>query len=412
MQLDVAEPRPKQNVLTEVSTPAVPFRPQSLPAIDVPGLYVHVPFCFHKCHYCDFYSITRQTPDRMKRFVDLLLSEAHQWATAIGPTCRPRTVFFGGGTPSLLPIDAMRRLLRGLRDRFDCSLLNEWTVEVNPATASLEYCAMLREHGVHRLSFGAQSFDRSELAILERHHDPEDVPRSVEIARTAGFRRVNVDLIYAIPGQDLASWERSLHAALALGTEHLSCYGLTYESNTPMAVKKRLGTIRAVDEEIELAMLHRTRPMLQEHGYHPYEISNYARPGQECRHNLLYWNGGSYLGLGPSAASHVEGRRWRNRPHLGEWESAVQSGGIPTTDIEHLTPRQRAGELAMLQLRLSGGISFDAFAHQTGLDARALYRDILPRLHDLQLIELNDSGFRLSETGLNVADAIAAEFIE
>src|SRR5688500_18016409 len=168
------------------------LRPADVPASVAPGLYVHIPFCFHKCHYCDFYSITRQTPDRMARFVDLLLSEADQWTTREGPTCRPRTVFFGGGTPSLLPIDAMMRLLRGLRDRFDFSLLNEWTVEVNPATASLEYCAMLREHGVDRLSFGAQSFDRNELAILERHHDPDDVPRSVEIARAAGFRRVNL----------------------------------------------------------------------------------------------------------------------------------------------------------------------------------------------------------------------------
>ena len=412
MRLDLLEPRPKPDVLPETSTPAASFHPRSLPAIDVPGLYVHVPFCFHKCHYCDFYSITRQTPERMERFVDLILAEADQWTAGHGPTCRPRTVFFGGGTPSLLPIEAMRRLLIGLKDRFDFSMLNEWTVEVNPATASLEYCSMLRELGVDRLSFGAQSFVREELAILERHHDPADVVRSVGIARAAGFQRVNVDLIYAVPGQAIESWEFSLNSALDLKTEHVSCYGLTYESNTPMAVKKRLGSIRAVDDDVELAMLHRTREMLAAHGYEAYEISNYATPGEACRHNLLYWNGGSYVGLGPSAASHVEGHRWRNRPHLGEWETAVQSGGIPTTDIEHLSPRQRAGELAMLQLRLAPGIAFESFQKQTGFDPRELWGDVLKRLHNVELIHLNETGFRLTGKGINVADAIAGEFVE
>src|SRR5687768_14857840 len=166
------------------------FAPAALPAAEVEGLYVHVPFCFHKCHYCDFYSITRQTPDRMVRFVDLILSEADQW-TASPARVRPRTVFFGGGTPSLLPLDEMRRLIAGLRNRFDFADLDEWTVEVNPATAALDYCRMLREVGVDRLSFGAQSFDTDELKLLERHHDPADVGRSVEVARAAGFSRLN-----------------------------------------------------------------------------------------------------------------------------------------------------------------------------------------------------------------------------
>jgi oxygen-independent coproporphyrinogen-3 oxidase len=290
--------------------------------------------------------------------------------------------------------------------------VTEWTIEANPATVTSEYCAMLRSHGVDRLSFGAQSFDRKELAILERHHDPADVLRSVEIAREAGFQRVNVDLIYAIPGQDLASWESSLRQALDLKTEHISCYGLTYESNTPMAVKQRLGTIRGVDEEVELEMLHRTRDLLAGHGYHAYEISNYASPGEACRHNLLYWNGGSYVGLGPSAASHVEGHRWRNRPHLGEWETAVQSGGIPTTDVEHLSPRRRAGELAMLQLRLADGIKFEAFARRTGSDPREIYGVLLDRLSNLGLIHVDQQGFGLTSRGINVADAIAGEFVE
>src|SRR2546423_8224323 len=228
-----------------VSQPSQPYdlrlAPRSLPAASFDGLYVHVPFCFHKCHYCDFDSITRQSAERMTRFVDLVLAEARSWMRQ-PPKIEPKTVFFGGGTPSLLPLEEMRRLIAGLREIFDCSSVNEWTIECNPATVSAEFLQMLREAGVDRLSFGAQSFHRHELATLERHHEPEDVKKSIELARAAGFERLNVDLIYAIPGQDLSSWAMSLEEAIALGTEHLSCYGLTYEHNTPMAVKKRLGT--------------------------------------------------------------------------------------------------------------------------------------------------------------------------
>ena len=394
-------------------TPFTTLRPSAMPLDAVEGLYVHVPFCFHKCHYCDFYSITRQTSERMERFVDLLLCETEQWTDVHRPeSLKPRTIFFGGGTPSLLPLEAMRRLLVGLRERLDLSRVEEWTIEVNPATADEDYCRMLHEYGVNRLSFGAQSFKPAELAALERHHDPNDVLRSVELARRAGFNRLNVDLIYAVPGQDLASWSYSLERAIALGTTHLSCYGLTYEPNTPMGVKKRLGAIRAVDDEVELEMLHHTRERLVELGMPPYEISNYSRPGEECRHNVVYWTGGNYLGLGPSAASHLAGWRWRNRPHLGEWEHAIAAGVLPGTDVERLTPLQRAGELAMLMLRLSRGIDFADFSHRTGYSAHALFADPINRLAPPGLIRIDCDAIRLTERGINVADAVSCEFLD
>jgi oxygen-independent coproporphyrinogen-3 oxidase len=347
----------------------------------------------------------------MREFVDRVLSEADQWTVANVPNLRPQTAFFGGGTPSLLPEEQMSRLLAGLRERFDFSELSEWTVEVNPATASLGYFQMLASHGVNRISLGAQSFDRQELALLERHHNPEDVPQSLKMAQAAGFKRLNIDLIYAIPGQTMDSWQRSLEAAIDLGLRHYSCYGLTYESNTAIAVRKRLGEFQPVADELELEMLHYTRRRLADAGCPAYEISNYAAAGEQCRHNLLYWNGGSYIGLGPSAASHVQGHRFRNRPHLGEWESAIDAGRLPATDVETLTPLQRAGERVMLQLRLTRGIDFDEYAACTGYDARTLYRHQIDRLDRLGLIEVDNSGLRLSRTGLNVADAVAAEFL-
>lgn len=400
-----------------------PFSPvlrlQSLPKVEVEGLYVHVPFCFHKCHYCDFYSITRQTPERMGRYVDLVLREAEGWTEqAHGPTARPRTIFFGGGTPTLLPVDQMRRLILGLRERFDFSLVDEFTVEANPATLSDEFARMLRDVGVDRMSFGAQSFDRAELAALERHHDPDDVPRSIAIARAAGFTRLNVDLIYAIPGQTIEKWADSLEQAIALATPHVSCYGLTYESNTPIAVKRRLGTMIPIEESLELEMLRFTRRRLADANLPAYEISNYAvpstgsgQPGEECRHNLVYWTGGNYIGLGPSAASHVSGWRWKNRPHLGEWENAIEADRLPATDVEQLTSDQRAGELAMLLLRLTNGLTFDRFAARTGHDARNLFARQIDQLVPAGLITTDPRGIRLTDRGLAVADAVAAEFL-
>ena len=383
-----------------------------LPAGGVSALYVHIPFCFHKCHYCDFYSITRQTPQRMDHFVDAILSEADQWLSL--RSVRPAgltTIFFGGGTPSLLPLATMRRLLIGLKKRFDVSQLSEWTVEVNPATAAGDYCRMLREEGVDRLSFGAQSFDRAELALLERHHDPDDVAKSLDIARAAGFTRRNLDLIYAIAGQNLQAWSRSLETAIALRPEHISCYNLTYEPNTPMAVRKRLGHFTAVDEETELAMFAHTRRRLCAAGYAAYEISNYSLPGQACRHNLIYWTGGNYIGLGPAAASHISGHRWRNRPHLGEWENAITAGRLAATDVEHLSSRQRAGELAMLLLRLEQGLIYDVFAARTGHDAHQLFAGPIKQLTRAGLLDAGGPGLRLTDRGRNVADAVAAEFL-
>lgn len=387
------------------------LNPARLPAEQVQGLYIHIPFCFHKCHYCDFYSITRQTPQRMSQFVDRLLREAQQWRETKGPVPRPRTVFIGGGTPTLLPMSDMQKLLRDLKKYVDFSAVDEWTVEANPATVNLEYCEALASAGVNRLSFGAQSFDLRELKTLERHHHPDDVASTIETARNAGFQRLNIDLIYAIPGQSFESWTQSLDAAVALGTTHLSCYGLTYESNTPITVRKRLGEFTAAEETLELQMLRHTRARLTQAGMPAYEISNYAAPGKECRHNLMYWTGGNYIGLGPSAASHVSGWRWKNRPHLGEWEAAIDTGVLPASEVEHLTPPRRAAERVMLQLRLTRGIDFSEYADQTGYDARTVFSDVLSRLSKVDLLEVDNTGFRLTDRGLPVADAIASEFL-
>jgi oxygen-independent coproporphyrinogen-3 oxidase len=392
-------------------TGPVRFDLRSVPAEQIDGIYVHIPFCAHKCHYCDFYSITRQTGDRMSRFVDRILAETDLWIEQLPATPRPTTVFFGGGTPTLLPVDQMDRLLTGLRARLDLSAVTEWTIEANPATVTAEYCRVLKSHGVNRLSFGAQSFNAHELAVLERHHDPADVRRSVEIACGEGFERLNVDLIYAIPDQSLDSWAKSLDTAVSLGTTHISCYALTYEPNTPMAVKKRLGAIVAAEESLEVQMMMYTRRTLAQVGLRAYEISNYARPGEECRHNLMYWTGGNYMALGPSGSSHVGGVRWKNRPHLGEWEQAVDAGDLPATDVEKLSPAVRQGELAMLMLRLAEGLNFNVFAARTGVEVQHVFGRVIDRYVSTGLLEHTPTTVRVTERGLVVADALASEFL-
>ena len=382
----------------------------ALPAATPAGLYVHVPFCFHKCHYCDFYSITRQSPDRMGRFVDLVLREADVWRDS-PVTPRPNTVFFGGGTPSLLPHDDMRRLLEGLRERIELGSVREWTVEVNPATADLAYLRMLRAGGVDRLSFGAQSFDAGDLAMLERQHDPADVPRAVALAREAGFERVSLDLIFAVPGQTLDGWRRNLDTALELRTTHLSCYGLTYEPNTPLAVRRRLGRVEAAAESLELEMFAETRRCLREAGLPPYEVSNYAKAGEESLHNLGYWRGEGYVGLGPSAASHVEGVRFRNEPHLGRWEAAVEGGTLAAVEVERLSGEQREGELAWLNLRLAGGIEVADFVTRTGVDPRRRFSGALVDAGSSGLVEDTGTHLRITERGWHLADGIGALFI-
>jgi oxygen-independent coproporphyrinogen-3 oxidase len=384
---------------------------RSLPKAAIDGLYVHIPFCAHKCHYCDFYSITRQTEDRMAAFVQRLVREAQLWTERFPHAIAPRTIFFGGGTPTLLPVDRMDDLLTQLCSVLDLSAVDEWTIEANPATVTAEYCNMMRGHGVNRLSFGAQSFNERELAMLERHHNPDDVPRSVEIARTAGFDRLNLDLIYAIPGQSLDSWAASLDYAISLGTTHLSCYGLTYEPNTPMAVKKRLGAFTPAEESLEIQMMHHTRARLRSAGLNAYEISNYATLGEECRHNLMYWHGGNYMALGASGSSHINGVRWKNRPHLGEWETAIDAGEMAASDVECLSAGTRCGELAMLMLRLDAGLTFADFTARTGQDAQSLFSDIVHQLTPVGLLEADDQAIRITDKGLAVADAIASQFL-
>ncbi len=396
------------------------------PGTGAPSLYIHVPFCFHKCHYCDFYSIV-DTRDRQEPFTDRLVREL----VALAPhAARPlSTIFVGGGTPSLLRPDLWRRILSSLADHYDLSTIRsargldgpaleqnagEFTVECNPETVTDELMSILAEGGVTRVSMGAQSFQPHHLKTLERWHDPASVPRAMDLAARAGIRRRSIDLIFAIPGQTLAEWEADLRAALDLGTEHLSCYALTYEPNTAMTARLKRGEFKPAPEESEAEMFEATISILRDAGLHRYEVSNFARPGAQCRHNLAYWRQSDWLAAGPSASGHVAGARWKNSPRLDDYLSFSDGGLARIIDHEPPEPRRNLSERIITGLRLAEGIELAPIESlAAALDDRSL-----PRLHaaiarqrSLGALTTNGSRIVLTEAGFLVADAAILDLV-
>ncbi len=346
-----------------------PFLP-STPTPPPRALYIHVPFCFHKCHYCDFYSIV-DTRDRQESFVARLVRELDALAPLAGPL---DTIFVGGGTPSLLRVELWQRLLPAIHGAFDTGSIRagrgEFTVECNPETVTPELLGVLRDGGVDRLSLGAQSFDPRHLKTLERWHDPASVPRAVALARSAGFARLSVDLIYAIPGQTLGDVASDLRAALGLGTEHVSCYSLTYEPNTAMTARLRRGEFAPCDEDLEVEMFHLIGRTLGDAGLERYEVSNFARHGAECRHNLVYWRDQPWLAAGPSASGHLVGPagrvRWKNAPRLDDYLAFDDAGLAPVVDVETPDASRAFTERLMMGLRLREGLDRDDVMRSAG----------------------------------------------
>ncbi|MFZ4575959.1 MAG: radical SAM family heme chaperone HemW, partial [Phycisphaerales bacterium] len=300
-----------------------------------------------------FYSIV-DTRSRQPEFVERLKGELEA-LSRFDP--RPiRTIFVGGGTPSLLAPELWKDLLYHLHSRFDLTKLQEFTVECNPETVTAELMAVLAAGGVDRVSMGAQSFDPRHLQTLERWHNPESVPVALDLARRAGIRRDSIDLIYAIPGQTIDDWRSDLTRALSLGTRHLSCYNLTYEPNTAMTSRLAKGEFAPTDEDTEVDMFLLTAELLRDAGLRRYEVSNYAAPGHECLHNLAYWRQEEWLAAGPSASAHVAGHRWKNLPRLDDYLSLELDGLSFATDHEPSDQRRALGERLMTGLRLAEGI--------------------------------------------------------
>jgi oxygen-independent coproporphyrinogen-3 oxidase len=388
----------------------------------VRSLYIHMPFCSHKCHYCDFYSIV-DTRDRQEAFADRLVRELRAWApmAAGGPL---KTIFVGGGTPSLLRTDLWTRVLAVLGASYDLSEIRsgrgEFTVECNPESVTPELLDVLVAGGVNRVSMGAQSFDRRHLATLERRHNPENVARAHKAVTAAGIRRTSIDLIYAVPGQTPADFDADLSAAIALGTEHVSCYNLTYEPATAMTARLKRGDFTPADEDTEIEMFALAARRLRAAGLARYEISNYARPGAECRHNLAYWRQDSWIACGPSGACHLPlaggSHRFKNTPRLDDYLEGDDAGFAPADDHEGPDARRALVERIMTGLRLAEGIDAgDTLVRAGAIEPGAAARLEARARHALDLGHLDSGAFEsgrwvLTEAGVLVSNGVARTF--
>lgn len=369
------------------------------------GLYVHIPFCETKCGYCDFYSIPADGQP-IDAAVNAIVTELGGWLGELPEAVR--TVFIGGGTPTVLSAARLEQVLLTVRQVAPGDLA-EFTVEANPATVDAEKARLLARHGVGRVSLGAQSFHENELSFLERLHRPEDIAPALDALRGAGIANLNLDLIFGIGGQTVSSWRESLQRALDLNPAHLACYGLTYEPGTALTRQLYLGRAKPCDEDLEAEMYLVAVDLLADAGFEHYEISNFARPGRRCLHNLVYWGNEPYIGVGPSAAGYVHGRRYKNVPNLGNYIKRISETGSAVIEDEELTSRDRAIETVMLQLRLIEGIDLDAFRLTTEVDLASEASIAIGSLHSQGLIETSGGRLRLTRKGLLAADAVISE---
>jgi len=387
-------------------------------AVPITSLYVHVPFCAQKCDYCAFYS-EASSGEVVNRYIDAVIREME----LVSGDLSPRTVFFGGGTPSLLNLRQWEKILNAMA-RLNLVGADEWTVECNPATVSLDKAKLLLERGVNRVSMGVQSLDKELLERLGRIHSRDMAFKSFDILRHAGFDNLNVDLMFAIPGQTLEVWRRTLAEALGFGSEHLSSYEVIYEEDTALYAQLKEGRF-SLDEDLACSMYKELVGDATRAGFQQYEIANFARelpannglteklalPPRACRHNVNYWRGGSFYGLGPSATSYVRGVRTKNWSNTQLYCERLEKGGFPIESREELSPLARAGETAAFGLRMVAGWPFEDFRETTGHDLRKEWSDDMRRLERQGWGRIEPKGFRLTVQGLRFADAAAEMFL-
>jgi len=370
------------------------------------ALYVHVPLCRAKCHYCDFYSVPVERR-LAERFVRAAVSEIARRGEELSTPLR--SVFVGGGTPTCLPPDALGRLLDALRPLTDEH--TEFSIEANPATLADDAADLLAGGGVNRVSIGVQSFDEAALRLLGRLHSAGQAAEACRLVREAGIGNVSLDLIYGIPGQTLRSWKDTLSAALGLGPDHLSCYALSIEPGTPLHERLRRGQIEEAEEGLQRDCYYTAVDAAEAAGLEQYEISNFARGGRRCRHNLTYWQNEPYVGIGPAAASYLAGVRRKNRPNLHAYCEALESGRPAPEEREKLTGRPAMAEALMLGLRLTEGVDRSAFKMRYGADAAEAFPQSIGRFARQGALEVTGRRIRILREFLFTSDTILAEIL-
>ena len=373
------------------------------------GVYVHIPFCQRKCSYCDFnaYAGMRSLYEPYTRAVVREISNPPPPIS----NAKAETVYFGGGTPSLLPLAMLAEILAACRASFDVPPEAEITLEANPGTVDAGYLEGLRTLGVNRLSLGVQSAHQSELDFFKRGHSFADAVESVKLARAAGLHNLNVDLIYGIPRQTMAMWQETVTRALELSPDHVSMYCLTVEERTTLALWVRRGQTPLPDDDLAADMVLWADETLAAQGLARYEVSNWARPGWKCRHNLIYWRNAPYLGVGAGAHSSLEGRRFWNVAHPREYVQRIEAGQAPIAGSEDIGRELEMGETMMLGLRLTEGVNWAGFEARFGVAMTGVYSRQLEALQEQGLIQVDEIGVRLTQRGWLLGNRVFAAFL-
>ncbi len=375
------------------------------------GLYIHIPFCVRKCLYCDFYSLPKRPGAAAHADGGSFIAALAREMESLPEDFAPETIFIGGGTPTELSDRNFAALFDLLKRRVDLSRVTEWSCESNPGTLTREKIGIMLGAGVNRVSLGVQSFDPKTLEFLGRIHSAENAAEGFRLLRDCGMKNINLDLIYGVPGQGRGALEESLQRLVELGPEHVACYCLIFEDGTPLADLKVRGIVKEVSDDEELGQYEIVRGALGAAGFSHYEISNFAKPGFECRHNLLYWSGGEYIGLGPSAHSHWNGVRWGNVRDLAAYCRNLEAGQSTRAFEEKLDAEAKARETLVMSLRQIRGVGREEFRAATGFDYAELCRDQLTWLRREGLIDDSGDRLRLTPRGLFVSDGIFAELV-
>jgi oxygen-independent coproporphyrinogen-3 oxidase len=371
------------------------------------ALYVHLPFCRRKCRYCSFVSYENREND-IPLYLETLGKELKQRSHGE----RISSIYLGGGTPSLIPVKALGALLNTIAGLFTLDKTAEISMEANPGTVDKAYLKSIRGLGVNRLSLGIQSFNDPELAMLGRIHTADEAKDAARFAREAGFDNLNLDLIYGIPGQAKADWQRSLETALTMKPEHLSLYALTLEHDTPMQLMINEGRLPKIDPDLSADLYELAEDLLEKHGYNHYEISNWALNGRECRHNLVYWHNLPYLGVGAAAHSCLEGYRLANTANLDKYLSAFSGNAaqVPEMD-EKIDSQLELAETVILGLRLGEGIKKETIKNRFGIDIMESYRGQIKEMADAGLLKTNNGHLSLTPRGRLLSNEVFWRFL-
>ena len=376
-----------------------------------PGIYIHIPFCQSKCSYCDFYSTT--TLNYKDTFIKALLKEIELLAGKIICNQPFDTVYIGGGTPSLLNIDDIACILKILYKKFNITNNAEITIEINPGTVTNEKLVSYLSLGINRLSIGIQSFLDKELQNLGRIHTSQEAESTVQMARETGFQNINLDLIYALPGQSINDWIFTLNRSLSFYPEHISAYNLQYEHGTAIYKKMLSGDITLFDEATEIQFYKITRRLLKENRYINYEISNFAKTGQNIsRHNFKYWTHTPYIGFGPSAHSFWAENRWANVNSIQQYSYLLNKNRNPVAFKENLQKKDILFETIMLRLRTFLGIDLSLFQLDYGVNFLNKYSAVIKNLINKHLAVIKNNHFKLTNKGMILCDEILPEFAE